>query len=74
MAGREFVRLVESPTDLVMIDMYMPCGGGLTVIRELRADCPTVTILAVSGSKRWDEFSEALRLSAVGMLAKPVRR
>ena len=61
----------ESPTDLVMTDMYMPRADGLTVMRELRADYPTVKILAVSGTKQRDEFHEALRLGAARMLAKP---
>ena len=70
--GREGIRRFhESPTDLVITDMSMPRGAGLTVIRELRADDPTVKILAVSGSARPDEFSEALRLGALGVLSKP---
>jgi CheY-like chemotaxis protein len=64
-------RFRESPTDLVMTDMDMPHGDGVDVIRELRADYPSVKILAVSGSKQPDEFSEALRLGAVAMLGKP---
>ena len=65
-------RFRESPTDLVITDMYMSCGDGLAVIRELRAGYPTLKILAVSGSERPDESSEALRLGAVAMLSKPL--
>ena len=70
--GRDGIRRFrESPTDLVITDMYMPRGDGLTVIRELRADYPTLQILAMSGSQRPDKFSEAIRLGAVAMLSKP---
>jgi CheY-like chemotaxis protein len=65
-------RFRESPTDLVITDMYMPRGNALAVIRELRADYPTLKILAVYGSERPDESSEALRLGASAMLSKPL--
>ena len=44
----------------------------MPVIRELGTDYPTLKILAVSGSERPDESSEALRLGAVAMLLKPL--
>ena len=64
-------RFRDSPTDLVITDMDMPRGDGLTVIRELQADDPTVKILTLSGSAGPGESSEALRLGGHAMLAKP---
>jgi CheY-like chemotaxis protein len=65
-------RYREAPTDLVITDMSMPRGDGLEVIRTLRADFPTLKILAVSGAERPDESTEALRMGATAMLSKPV--
>jgi DNA-binding response OmpR family regulator len=66
-------RFRESPTDLVMTDMDMPDGDGEDVIRQLRADYPSVKILAVSGSKGTEELrSAAQRWGADAMLPKPV--
>jgi CheY-like chemotaxis protein len=62
----------QSPTDLVITDMYMPRGDGWTVIRELRADYPALKILAVAGNAMPDEYSEALRLGANALLQKPL--
>jgi CheY-like chemotaxis protein len=66
-------RFRESPTDLVMTDMDMPDGDGEDVIRQLRAEYPSVKILAVSGSKGAEELrSVAQRWGADAMLPKPV--
>lgn len=39
----------RSPADLLITDMIMPNGHGLDLIRELRADYPSMRILAISG-------------------------
>jgi CheY-like chemotaxis protein len=66
-------RYRQSPTDLVMTDMDMPDGDGEDVIRQLRAEYPSVKILAVSGSKGAEELrSVAQRWGADAMLPKPV--
>ncbi len=63
----------QEPTDVVITDLYMPEGDGLTVIRELRADYPDVKILAVSGTDALDvKLHEARALGADAILFKPV--
>ena len=70
--GREGIRRFRaSPTDLVITDMSMPRANGLTVIRELRAEYPSLRILVMSGAKTPDDLSEALRMGAVATLLKP---
>lgn len=39
----------RAPADLMITDMIMPNGHGLDLIRELRADHPSLRILAISG-------------------------
>lgn len=56
-------RFRELLSDVVVTDMYMPGGDGLTVIQKLRAEYPTLKILAMSGSPGPDEFSEAVDLA-----------
>ena len=49
------------PSDLVVVDMWMPVKNGLEVIRELRRDCPKARIIAMAGIGRWilDEAENA---------------
>ena len=72
--GREGIRRYrESPTDLVMADMDMPDGGGVDIIRQLRADYPRVKILGVSDTKSPDQPRiDAYQLGADAMLSKLV--
>src|SRR5689334_23229675 len=39
----------ERPADVVLLDMFMPRKDGVTTVRELRAEFPAVTIVAMSG-------------------------
>ena len=61
----------QTPTDVVITDMYMLREEGWGVIRQLRADYPTLKIVAVTGSELPDEHSEVLRLGINAMLQKP---
>ncbi len=66
-------RFRDSPTDLVIADMYLSDEDGSTVIRELRADYPSLKILAVSGAQGPNEpLGEATQLGADMMLFKPL--
>ena len=62
----------QTPTDVVITDMYMLREEGWGVIRQLRADYPTLRIVAVTGSELPDEHSEVLRLGINAMLQKPL--
>ena len=42
-------RFRELLSDVVVTDMYMPGGDGLTVIQKLRAEYPTLKILQCRG-------------------------
>ncbi len=63
----------QAPTDVVITDMYMPEGDGLTVIRELRGSFPDLKIMAISGTDPTDnKLKEARELGADAILLKPV--
>ena len=55
--------------DVVTLDMLMPQGSGVELIRTLRADTPGVRILAVSGNS--DLLPAAIDAGASLTLAKP---
>lgn len=64
----------ESPTDVVLCDVYMPERDGLEVIRDLTRSTPGVRIVAMSGvwtDGKGDLLPVARRLGAAGVLYKP---
>jgi CheY-like chemotaxis protein len=51
--GREGLsRYRAAPTDVVIIDLFMPTQEGLETIQALRRERPTVKIIAISGGDR----------------------
>lgn len=67
-------RYRERPADVVLLDMFMPRKDGITTIRELRADFPGVTIVAMSGDAiSWQEaLAQARAAGAQLTLRKPL--
>jgi DNA-binding response OmpR family regulator len=71
--GREGAKLFRAaPTDLVITDLVMPDREGLETISELRAEWPTLPIIAMSGGMRSPVYLRlATKLGAQRTLAKP---
>lgn len=66
-------RFRESPTDAVITDVPMPDGDGWDVIRELRAESPSLKILALPALQNPDEMlTSTERLEADAVLSKPL--
>jgi DNA-binding response OmpR family regulator len=67
--------LAEHVFDLVVIDVHMPDGGGLAVIREIKSRGYRARVLAISGGGEHllggDSLNLALNMGANAMLAKP---
>jgi CheY-like chemotaxis protein len=64
----------DHPADLIITDILMPEKDGLEVIRELRRECPTVKVIALSGGSRkihFDALDVAKRFGALSTLEKP---
>lgn len=62
--------LVETPCDVVLLDVSMPGGSGLALIPELRATVPGVQILVLSMHDRPEYIVEAMRAGASGYVLK----
>lgn len=67
--------LLESPAasevDLVLLDMTMPDGSGLDVLRHLRARAHDVDVIAITSVRESDVVRQAVGLGAVQYLVKP---
>lgn len=72
--GAEGLRLFrESPSDVVITDMYMPDGDGFDVMSTLRREVPVPKIIALSGQSSKAEILSAAKLMGADLvLAKPV--
>jgi CheY-like chemotaxis protein len=68
----------EDPFDLVITDIIMPDKEGIETIMELRKDCPSLKIIAMSGGAAIGDsrsyLSLAGHLGADRMLEKPFKR
>jgi DNA-binding NtrC family response regulator len=60
------------PPDLVLLDMDMPRGGSLHALRGIARDHPRVPIIMISEDYDESQAREAVRLGAIGVLAKPL--
>jgi DNA-binding NtrC family response regulator len=62
----------HAPTDVVLIDLYMPNKEGLETIVELRKEFPQTVIVAMSGHRKMDLMLRAAKgLGAVLSIKKP---
>ncbi|MDD7929175.1 response regulator [Microbacterium thalli] len=57
--------------DLVLLDMTMPDGSGLDVLRHLRARARTVDVIAITSVRDADVVRQAVGLGAMHYLVKP---
>jgi DNA-binding NarL/FixJ family response regulator len=58
--------------DVVLIDVHMPDGGGLAVVRETAAALPAVRFLALSVSDAPEDVIELVRAGARGYVTKTI--
>jgi response regulator of citrate/malate metabolism len=67
--------LLDSPRsgeiDLVLLDMTMPDGSGLDVLRHIRARARSVDVIAITSVRDADVVRQVIGLGAVQYLVKP---
>lgn len=71
-SGREALRwLLSHPTDLLILDVYMPVLTGTDLLRELRAHGSGVDVIMVTAAHDTQTLNELLKLGVVDYLVKP---
>ncbi len=63
-----------TPLNLVLLDIQLPGKDGLTGLAELRSEFPNLCVAMFSGLDDRELVFEALRLGAMGFIAKTVSR
>jgi len=62
----------ELSPDIVLLDMRMPLMDGLTVLRQLRKNHPSLRVVMLTTSSNENDLVEALRSGARGYLLKDI--
>jgi two-component system, NarL family, response regulator LiaR len=72
-SGEEAVTLCpEILPDVVLMDLMMPGMGGIKATAEIRKQCPTVQVIALTSSKEHEMVQDVLRAGAIGYLMKDI--
>ena len=61
---------LDTPADLVLLDLHMEDSTGLTALMDLRADFPALPIVVVSASEEPRAMRAARQLGAAGFVPK----
>jgi DNA-binding NarL/FixJ family response regulator len=59
--------------DVALVDLGLPDGDGVTLIRELRAARPSLAVLVLTASSDEHEYARAVDAGAAGVLHKTAR-
>jgi len=63
--------LSREPVDITLVDLALPDGEGIELLKELK-DTPGTDVIMISGVATVDSAIEALRLGALDYLTKPL--
>jgi DNA-binding NarL/FixJ family response regulator len=69
-AAAALAAMVQSPPDLVVVDLSLRSGSGLDLIKSLRARFPAVQVLVLSMHEELTQVERALRAGASGYVMK----
>lgn len=61
------------PLDVAIVDIGLPDGNGIELIRQLRAQGKTFPIIVLTARGNWQEKVEGLNAGADDYLVKPIR-
>ncbi|HZM71180.1 MAG TPA: sigma-54 dependent transcriptional regulator [Candidatus Cryosericum sp.] len=66
------VSLARAPVDVVLTDLKMPGGGGLELVRRVRASSPEMPVVVLTGHGTVPSAVECIKSGASDYLLKPI--
>lgn len=69
--GEAMKYIVETPPDLILLDVYLPQGNGLEFLRWLRKEEIACDVILITADKSMESVQEALRYGTIDYLIKP---
>jgi DNA-binding NtrC family response regulator len=66
-----FARVKEDEPDVALLDLMLPDGSGIDVLRRLRAESPAVEVIVLTAHGTIDTALAAMKLGAYDYLRKP---
>ena len=63
--------IIESPIDLMLMDVGLPDYSGIELLRRVRAGGRDIKVIVMTGGASIESAEEVLRLGAVAYLLKP---
>lgn len=63
--------LSKNKVDLIVLDVYLPRGDGISILNKLRSGKINVDVIMVTASNEVDKIEETLKLGVVDYLIKP---
>lgn len=72
-SGREAIQVCgKVEANVVLMDLMMPDMGGIEATSQIRQNCPSAQVIALTSSKDHTMVHDALRAGAIGYLQKDV--
>lgn len=70
--GREMDRAMQSPFDVVLLDMGLPGIDGLSLLDRITREHPEVAVVMITAAVGVDSIVDAMRRGAFDYLTKPI--
>jgi len=70
-SGEEAVQALSHKPILVLLDLCMTGMDGLVTLRKIKAACPTVPVIMISGVEEQATAREAIKMGAYDYITKP---
>src|SRR5690348_2395900 len=65
-------RVKSDPPDLALLDIRLPDGNGVELLRQIRNESFTNPVIMITADPRVDDVKAAMRLGAFDYLSKPI--